>query len=84
MGQVYRARDTRLNRDVALKILPDSVAHDSDRLTRSTREVQTRASLSHPNIAHIHELEEPAACARWCWSWWTVRICRRRSELILR
>ena len=58
MGQVYRARDTRLNRDVALKILPDSVAHDSDRLARFTREAQTLASLNHPNIAHIHGLEE--------------------------
>ena len=58
MGQVYRARDTKLNRDVALKVLPDSVANDSDRLARFTREAQTLASLNHPNIAHIHGLEE--------------------------
>jgi serine/threonine protein kinase len=58
MGQVYRARDTRLNRDVALKILPDSFATDPDRLARFIREAQTLASLSHPNIAHIHGLEE--------------------------
>jgi serine/threonine-protein kinase len=58
MGLVYRARDTRLNRDVALKVLPDSFASDPDRLARFTREAQTLASLNHPNIAHIHGLEE--------------------------
>jgi Tol biopolymer transport system component len=58
MGQVYRARDTKLNRDVALKVLPDSFANDPDRLARFTREAQTLASLNHPNIAHIHGLEE--------------------------
>ena len=58
MGQVFRARDTKLNRDVALKVLPDSFANDADRLARFTREAQTLASLNHPNIAHIHGLEE--------------------------
>src|SRR5215213_6588793 len=58
MGEVYRARDTRLNRDVALKILPDLFASDVQRLARFTREAQTLASLNHPNIAHIHGLEE--------------------------
>ena len=58
MGQVYQARDTKLNRDVALKVLPDSLAHDAERLARFTREAQTLASLNHPNIAHIHGLEE--------------------------
>jgi Tol biopolymer transport system component len=61
MGQVYRARDTKLNRDVALKILPESFASDPDRLARFTREAQTLASLNHPNIAHIHGLEESGA-----------------------
>ena len=55
---MYRARDTKLNRDVALKVLPDSFASDPDRLARVTREAQTLASLNHPNIAHIHGLEE--------------------------
>jgi Tol biopolymer transport system component len=58
MGLVYRARDTKLNRDVALKILPDAFASDADRLARFTREAQTLASLNHTNIAHIHGLEE--------------------------
>src|SRR5436853_4921963 len=58
MGEVYRARDTKLNRDVALKILPEAFASDPDRLARFTREAQTLASLNHPNIAHIHGLEE--------------------------
>src|SRR4029078_10681021 len=58
MGHVYRARDTRLNRDVALKVLPDAFAQDPERLARFTREAQTLALLNHPNIAHIHGLEE--------------------------
>ena len=58
MGQVWRAHDAKLNRDVALKVLPDSFAHDADRLARFTREAQTLAALNHPNIAHIHGLEE--------------------------
>jgi len=58
MGQVYGARDTKLTRDVALKVLPDSFANDADRLARFTREAQSLASLNHPNIAHIHGLEE--------------------------
>ena len=58
MGQVYRARDTKLNRDVALKVLPDAFANDAERLARFTREAQTLASLNHPNIAHIYGLEE--------------------------
>ena len=58
MGEVYRARDTKLNRDVALKILPEAFASDPERLARFTREAQTLAALNHPNIAHIHGLEE--------------------------
>ena len=57
MGEVYRARDTKLNRDVALKILPDAFASDPDRLARFTREAQTLAALNHPHIAHIYGLE---------------------------
>ena len=58
MGEVYRARDTKLGRDVALKIVPEVFASDRDRLARFTREAQTLAALNHPNVAHIHGLEE--------------------------
>ena len=58
MGQVFRARDTRLDRDVAIKILPEGFAHDADRLARFTREAKTLASLNHQYIAGIHGLEE--------------------------
>src|SRR5215210_4415979 len=58
MGEVYRARDTKLNRDVAIKVLLPAVANDPDRLARFGREAQVLASLNHPNIAHIHGLEE--------------------------
>src|SRR5436853_1595600 len=60
MGAVYRATDTKLNRDVAIKVLPDSFAADPDRLARFTREAQVLASLNHPNIATIHGVEERA------------------------
>jgi eukaryotic-like serine/threonine-protein kinase len=58
MGEVYRARDTNLNRDVAIKVLLPALANDPDRLVRFSREAQVLASLNHPNIAHIHGLEE--------------------------
>jgi eukaryotic-like serine/threonine-protein kinase len=58
MGEVYRARDTKLNRDVAFKVLPDEFALDADRLSRFMREAQVLAALNHPNIAHIHGVEE--------------------------
>ena len=54
MGQVFRARDTKLNRDVALKILPDSFASDAERLQRFEREARTLAALNHPGIAQIY------------------------------
>ena len=58
MGEVYRARDTKLNRDVALKVLPRTFALDPDRLARFRREAQILAALNHPNIAAIYGLEE--------------------------
>lgn len=58
MGEVYRARDTRLARDVALKVLPSSLTLDADRLARFSREAQLLASLNHPNIASIYGVEE--------------------------
>jgi serine/threonine protein kinase/Tol biopolymer transport system component len=58
MGEVYRAHDTKLNRDVAIKVLLPSVANDPDRLSRFSREAQVLASLNHPNIAGIYGIEE--------------------------
>src|ERR1700727_2566679 len=60
MGEVYRARDTKLGRDVALKVLPDEFAQDTDRMARFEREAQVLASLNHPNIAQIYGVEERA------------------------
>jgi eukaryotic-like serine/threonine-protein kinase len=60
MGEVYRARDTRLKREVALKVLPDAFAGDTDRLARFQREAEVLASLNHHNIAHIYGVEERA------------------------
>lgn len=57
MGEVYRARDSKLDRDVAIKVLPESFAQDADRLTRFTREAKTLAALNHPNIASIYGIE---------------------------
>ena len=58
MGQVFRARDSKLDRDVAIKILPEAFAHDADRLARFQREAKTLASLNHPNIAAIYDIAE--------------------------
>src|SRR5436305_11809019 len=58
MGEVYRARDTRLGRDVAVKVLPSALAQDADRMARFAREAKVLASLNHPNIASIYGLEE--------------------------
>ena len=58
MGEVYKARDTKLDRDVALKILPDAFVNDPERLARFQREAKVLASLNHPNIAQIYGLEE--------------------------
>jgi Tol biopolymer transport system component len=61
MGEVYRARDVRLNRQVALKVLPDAVAGDSERVARLRREAQVLASLNHPHIAALHGIEDAGA-----------------------
>src|SRR5688572_616693 len=58
MGEVYRARDTKLDRDVAIKVLPDLFGQDPERLARFAREAKTLASLNHPNIASVHGFEE--------------------------
>ncbi len=58
MGEVYQATDTKLKRQVAIKVLPESVAADADRLARFQREAEVLASLNHPHIAQIHGLED--------------------------
>jgi serine/threonine protein kinase len=58
MGEVYRARDTKLERDVAIKILPELLAAEPDRIARFEREVKTLAALNHPHIAAIYGVEE--------------------------
>ena len=58
MGEVYRATDTNLKRQVAIKVLPESMAADPDRLARFQREAEVLAALNHPNIAHIHGFEK--------------------------
>src|SRR6266576_6610433 len=58
MGEVYRAHDNELGRDVAIKVLPEAFAHDADRLSRFQREAKLLASINHPNIATIHGLEQ--------------------------
>src|SRR5262249_24066775 len=58
MGEVYRARDTKLKRDVAIKILPEEFSRDASRVSRFQREAEVLASLNHPNIAAIYDLQE--------------------------
>src|SRR6202158_2251906 len=58
MGEVYKTHDSKLGRDVAIKVLPEAFAHDADRLSRFQREAKMLASLNHPNIATIHEIDE--------------------------
>src|SRR5210317_2356655 len=58
MGEVYRAKDTRLEREVAIKVLPEELADDEERLRRFEREAKTLASLNHPNIAGIHGVDQ--------------------------
>jgi len=60
MGEVWRARDTNLNRDVAIKVLPAALSNDADYMARFQREAQVLASLNHPNIAAIYGLEDHA------------------------
>jgi serine/threonine-protein kinase len=62
MGEVYRARDLKLKREVAIKILPEEFAHDSERVNRFQREAEVLASINHPNIAGIYDLQEASGC----------------------
>jgi serine/threonine protein kinase len=60
MGEVYRAKDTKLKRDVALKVLPSAFANDPERMARFQREAEVLAALNHPNIAAIYGIEQQA------------------------
>ena len=64
MGEVYRARDTKLEREVAIKILPELLAADPERIARFEREAKTLAALNHPHIAAIYGLEESQGAVR--------------------
>ena len=83
MGEVYRARDTGLKRDVALKILPDAFAADPERVARFQREAEVLGALNHPLIAHVYGVDEVAqstaagCAARSPWSWSRARNSRR-------
>ena len=65
MGEVWKATDTKLNREVAIKILPEAFAQDPDRMARFAREAQVLASLNHPNIAAIYGVEDRAQVMDW-------------------
>ena len=84
MGEVYRARDPKLNRHVALKVLPDIFSLDPDRLTRFTREAQVLAALNHPHIAAIYGFEDSLARRHSSSSWSRVRRWQTAQRLSIR
>ena len=73
MGEVYKARDTRLNRTVALKVLPSAFAHDLELRERFEREAQAIAGLRHPNICVLHDIAIRRVLNSWFWSIWKAR-----------
>jgi serine/threonine protein kinase len=77
MGQVYRAKDSKLGREVALKILPDTFTHDPDRLGRFRREAQVLASLNHPRIGAIYGVDE---CIRSWKNYSDAAFAKNRKE----
>jgi eukaryotic-like serine/threonine-protein kinase len=81
MGEVYRAYDSKLGRDVAIKTLPYQFAGDPERLARFRREARTLASLNHPNIAAIMALRNGGKSISWCSNWWKGRRCTDHSPL---
>jgi serine/threonine protein kinase len=80
MGEVYRARDTKLGRDVAIKVIADRVASDLATLSRLQREARTLASLNHPNIVTIYAIGSSKVGFSSRWSWWRGARWRRSSR----
>jgi serine/threonine protein kinase len=76
MGEVYQAHDTKLSRDVAIKVLPEAFAHDAERLSRFQREAKMLASLNYPNIATIHGLEQSGGTSYLVMEWCRGRRCK--------
>ena len=70
MGEVYRARDTRLGREAAIKILDKALSGDADQLARFEREARSAAALNHPNIATVYETGSTRGRVSSRWSWW--------------
>ena len=79
MGEVYLAEDTKLDRKVALKILPAELAAKQDRMRRFVQEAKAAAALNHPNIAHIYEIGESRERTLSRWSLSTATLCAKRS-----
>jgi hypothetical protein len=79
MGEVYRARDPRLGRDVAIKILPGEFSADADRLRRFEQEARAAAALNHPNILAVHDLGTHDGAPSSCPNCWKARRCATRS-----
>src|SRR5208282_4222502 len=80
MGEVYRSRDSKLGREVAVKVLASAVAGDPDRLARFGREAKVLAALNHPNIAAIYGLEDSGATTLWSWSWSKAQLLPTASK----
>ncbi len=80
MGEVWQARDTKLDRDVALKVLPEAFTSDPDRLARFEREAKVLASLNHPNIGSIYGLEEAEGVRAPVWSRRSTRSTAWRTS----
>ncbi|GAC1428511.1 MAG: hypothetical protein NVS9B5_03310 [Terriglobales bacterium] len=79
MGEVYRARDSRLGRDVALKILPDSLSRNTDRLSRFAQEARAVAALNHPDILAVFDIGAFNGSPFWSQSYWKAKPCALHS-----